>query len=436
MTSTPNYKTNVGRLATDRFDFQDHIDGYTFRHNASAIDISPSITVNGTSYTNLYTVLNSLDSTLSALITDATSSTKGIIKLSGDLSGTANGPTVVGLQGRTVSSTAPTNGQVLTWNTSSSSWIPSSLSGFTAGGDLSGSSVSQTVVSLTGSGGLTTIKSHNLTWAEDKIPTLNQSDNTTTHGKALIITAQGTSSSNKNGGTLLLSGGVKNGTGLKGGVALMLNGTSEYMVQISEIASSRRVLSLLKGTIASTSAMPSNTGDKVIYIADAATAPSTGNPVGGAILYSYNGELRTKTQSGDDFALGSFSNPINWAENENTLRRITNVTDSTATNTVVDLYTYTVPDGSMAYIKATVIGKETGSQNCVAYTLAYGASKDGGSAINLGTATTIDARDYNAGTWTDPTIELSGNDLIVKSGAKTATIIEWFAIIELDLVAA
>jgi hypothetical protein len=42
----------------------------------------------------------------------------------GDLSGTLTNATVAKLQGRTVASTAPSNGQVLTWNGTSSQWEP------------------------------------------------------------------------------------------------------------------------------------------------------------------------------------------------------------------------------------------------------------------------------------------------------------------------
>jgi hypothetical protein len=49
----------------------------------------------------------------------------------GDLAGNFPNPTVDGLQGRAVASTAPTGGQLLTWNSTSTQWEPSS---FTIGG--------------------------------------------------------------------------------------------------------------------------------------------------------------------------------------------------------------------------------------------------------------------------------------------------------------
>jgi hypothetical protein len=46
---------------------------------------------------------------------------------SGDLSGTYPGPTVAKLQGNSVSSNAPSDGQVLAWSSGGSNWVPSSV---------------------------------------------------------------------------------------------------------------------------------------------------------------------------------------------------------------------------------------------------------------------------------------------------------------------
>jgi hypothetical protein len=52
----------------------------------------------------------------------------------GDATG-ATALTVVGLQGRSVSSTAPTDGQILKWNNATTTWVPSAdnNSTYTAG---------------------------------------------------------------------------------------------------------------------------------------------------------------------------------------------------------------------------------------------------------------------------------------------------------------
>jgi hypothetical protein len=75
-----------------------------------------------------------------------------VISLRQDLGGTLGAPFVVGLQGRPLSTSAPTSGEVLTWNGIAWVSLPPSGGGgggnFTAGGDLSGSASFQTVIGL------------------------------------------------------------------------------------------------------------------------------------------------------------------------------------------------------------------------------------------------------------------------------------------------
>jgi hypothetical protein len=73
----------------------------------------------------------------------------GTFLAGGDLSGSDTNQTVIGLQNRPVSSTAPTLNQVLEWN--GSEWVPGAGGGgggFTPGGDLSGNSTNQIVIGI------------------------------------------------------------------------------------------------------------------------------------------------------------------------------------------------------------------------------------------------------------------------------------------------
>ncbi len=80
-------------------------------NNTAGAGISVSITSGNA------TITNTGDTNASDDITTGTT-------LGGDLSGTLPNPTVAKIRGRTVSSTTPTNGQVLTYNTTTSQWEP------------------------------------------------------------------------------------------------------------------------------------------------------------------------------------------------------------------------------------------------------------------------------------------------------------------------
>jgi hypothetical protein len=152
----PNFKPGVGHLVTDRYDFQKHIDGTDFRQDADTVDLNPSITIGSTVITDVQTAIAALaGSIIVPSVPDATTVSKGVIQLGGDLFGsgtTATAPKVSGLQGFPISSTTPATNQVLTWN--GATWAPSVIVNATSAvfgtikllGDLNGGTASSPVV--------------------------------------------------------------------------------------------------------------------------------------------------------------------------------------------------------------------------------------------------------------------------------------------------
>lgn len=68
----------------------------------------------------------------------ASVSKPGLVQLAGDLSNSAASPSVVGIQGRNIDSSAPNDGDVMTWSASGSKWSPLAPSGGGGGGGFIG----------------------------------------------------------------------------------------------------------------------------------------------------------------------------------------------------------------------------------------------------------------------------------------------------------
>lgn len=155
----------------------------------------------------------------------------------GDLGSTYPNPTVVKVRGVDISATAPTTGQVLTAiNGTSASW--QSVGAFTAAGDLSGDGSSQNVISISGTGGIVAIASGSpaLQWATaTTAPNLKQANNTTNSatGQPLSIQAQNCTGTTSTGGNLVLTSGT--GTTTAGNVVLSTGGTARLTLSPSAI---------------------------------------------------------------------------------------------------------------------------------------------------------------------------------------------------------
>jgi hypothetical protein len=128
----------------------------------------------------------------------------------GDLGGFYPSPTVIGIDGYVIANN-PTNGQSLVYNNGILSWAMGT--GFTAGGDLSGNSVSQTVVQITGSGNNINILPATISLTNSSAVTLK----TTNPGTSFTVQTGDTTGSTS-AGLLTIKGGHATGSATGGGV--------------------------------------------------------------------------------------------------------------------------------------------------------------------------------------------------------------------------
>lgn len=166
-------------------------------------------------------------------------------------------------------------------------------------------------------------------------PVINHT-NTASTAADMAIRAQGSTAGTNAGGVLHLQGGRRNSTGLKGGVRLQLNpddSAFESMAELVEVAASRRVLSLVRGANLTTTQMPANTGDRVLYIADAGTVP-TADPVTGHIYYSTAGGPAWRMAGGAAIIFSSTAGSADIQFSETavlpTIRQLARTTNGTA----------------------------------------------------------------------------------------------------------
>jgi hypothetical protein len=430
------YRSGSGRLVVDRYDFQNHIDGYNLNHPASAVLLEEPIVIytSEVSYVEATTVQEALSAFSEVVIPysipDASSVNRGLIKLAGDISGSALAPTIVAIQGKPINTVVPSDGDVLTWNSAGSTWGPDTPTNvFVAAQDLSGTATAQVIVGITGSGGIVDVAADVFRFSETSLAAIQQVDHTTDDATDITILAQSTTATNKNGGNVRISGGSKNGAGVKGGVSLFIDSTNTSMMEAKEITVGQRILGLLNGsTEVSTTQMPSGTGDMVIFIKDAATAPSSGSPVGGSILYSNSGQLYVKESSGSQFLIGSTPNPSTWGTYGQYTYKYRILSTST-TSTAITALTFAIPDDSSIRVNARFIGKKDASAEAGNYDVAMGYLRSAaGAPVAVGTVSVTDTREEGASTpWTAPTITVSGNNLLVKTGYKLSTTINWYA---------
>ena len=434
---TNNFIPGVGRLATDRYDFESHINGSDFKHDADIITLDPPLTIPsvgpGVSCTNVQQALTqALPYLAPVTLPDASVVSKGVIQLSGDVSGTATNIIITGLQQRPINVVAPNTNDVLTWN--GTTWGPLSVPvQFLADGDLTGSSLSQQVIAITGVANLVNVKCNNISFASTTTPNIVQASTASSPAAVLSIKAQ--NSTTGIGGALKLSAGF--GITGQGALSLQLAAGSNTLLQISEPVVGNSVLSLVKGSDTTVTQMPAGTGNRVIYIADASTAPTV-SPVGGTILYSNAGKLCIKQSNGTGFIIGAnnFTSPVSIDDNSNNPVYFYKYTIHSAINTRSSVFTYSNQNGPstvLAEINMTAVVDSNDGYVYSSTTLAtFKSIEVAGEYLFylVGTETVVHSQ--SSGSWTSTPFYTLTQQIAFRTGAHATQAAEWTVFIKLQ----
>lgn len=383
-----------GRLAARAIDlknqkdeFDSHTNGSALNHEAARIELNPTITIDGYESDNVKSALTKLN-TFIAGFGDATTSVKGIVKLAGDLSGTAALPTVTRVTGNSGTSSTELD-QVNLYFT-------------------------------------------NVAGTAHKIAFKNSNP----IGNPGSLTIQGQQArlnlfSVVNGGDITVIGGLKNtlSASSRNGKVFVKTQTGDVIV-VKETGITANILSLFNDV--SSTDYPSSV-DKTIYIRDASTDP-TANPLSGSILYSNSGELKVKHANGDNFAIGD--HPERWTANIGTASGFSSglicdakrITTTTVEQTISSL-SFNENDGVMI-VTVDLVGL------CVTPVFGFAAYKFVSALkINAGTISTISSsflhssESGDAINWNAPDITSNSPYLVeVLTGVSTDSYsISWFA---------
>jgi len=455
----PNWDPNNGNngiLATNRYDFQKHVEGLAFRHQANQIDLNPTMVIGGNTITDVQDALEALLLAINPLPILATATTPGLVQLSalGDVQGTALQMQVTGIRGFPVNSAPPIFNNVLTWN--GSNWGPASSQGvFTAGTDLAGNASSQQVIGWTGTGisPNRTVRASNdiVQFITTATPVITQASVAGINATNLTMEAQGISSGSSNAGNIALFGGTNLGSGLSGGVNLSVGGSpvtegGNYLLQATQVVPNQEVVAFFPtlGTGLVAGDMPTNTGSKVIYIGDTTVLPTAPSPTG-SILWSNGGQLFVMQENGVSFAIGSVVNPsIQFAFSGLTTYTGTppangSITFSnvgaSVTNASATVLVFPMPSACALRMDITYIGKQSNNANVVEYSANHGFISNGAGPIFIGSTIISQITSGAVGGWAlPPTPSISGNNILVQTGFNIATYISWTVITKITIV--
>lgn len=122
-------------------------------------------------------------------------------------------------------------------------------------------------------------------------PTISQADQATT---AQTLKVQAANVTTGIGSDLVLT----SGTGSTSDGAVKIQVGTETMVEACEVAAGRRIVALCRGSALTTTQMPANSGDRVVFGATAATIPTAAPVDGGIVYWDSNGDMFGVNEAG------------------------------------------------------------------------------------------------------------------------------------------
>lgn len=361
-----------------------------------------------------------------ASIQDATGSQKGVLQLAGDLTGTASSPTVLAIQNYAIRADTPQIDQVLQfdgtlWGPADVSFVPNDATTSTKGiiqltGDLSGSATNPTVVSIRGitiseipptSGQVLTASSPSFATWETPSATVGDA----TSGSNGIIRLSGDLAGV--GGTAASPrvSGINSTTvsaGATAGQVLRATGTNTAGFGSLDLSLAATVGSSILPSANMTSASTSVTGiiRLTTDLAGTATAPTVVGITGASNIAT----IRSATINYTGVANVGANDQIAYVQ----------TTDATVTT----LATVATVTGRVQNVDVMVIGRNGTTQGAV-YKRSMCVRNAAGTLTMVGSVDNTDTKEDN-NLW-DCTLSISGANILVRVQGVAATVISWGA---------
>jgi hypothetical protein len=172
-------------------------------------------------------------------------------------------------------------------------------------------------------------------------------------------------------------------------------------------------------------------GIGVLGKANAAKVP-TCNPVGGVVEYVEGGAQKVRTPRGVVTTIASELTNGSGGKNKLVDRLCDKVQTTNASQTTV--VSYQLPDDTIATLRATVVARDGATGNSAGYERVLRAKRHGGGAATIvGSVKKPFDDDQDTAAW-DVTMDVTDNSVRVQVTGAAATMIEWFASVEVVLL--